>query len=87
MPTDEAVTTLGAAIVITRKATSVGDIRKALEDARWILSPRPADSRYKAWQTANGEVPSTPEQDSAKKELKLESPRRATVKLAGHGER
>ena len=63
----QAVATLAAAIVVARGATEVSAIRQAWTDARWIISPLPANAGYKAWQESHGETPTTLEEDSAAK--------------------
>lgn len=65
--TDQARSTLAAAIVIARRATSVADITTALEDATFILRPAPSNTRYKIWQQRNGLTPTTPEQDAERR--------------------
>lgn len=59
----QAVATLAAAIVVARSATEVPAIRRAWMDARWIISPLPANAGYKAWQESHGETPTTLEED------------------------
>ena len=62
--TYQVVATLAAAIVVSRGAKSVEDIRDAWTDARWIISPAPSDSRYKLWQVKHGKTPRTSEEDA-----------------------
>jgi hypothetical protein len=56
---EQVISTFAAAIVAARGATTVAAIREAWSDARWILFPQPGDAEYQAWQTANGEIPTT----------------------------
>jgi hypothetical protein len=56
---EQVIAIFASAIVGSRGATSVADIRQAWSDARWILFPQPGDAEYQAWQEAHGEVPTT----------------------------
>jgi hypothetical protein len=80
--TNQVVATLAAAIVVSRGAKNVAEIRDAWTDAGWIISPAPSNSRYKAWQEKHGETPRTPEEDADVKRLAKEQAQRLARKLA-----
>jgi hypothetical protein len=79
----QVIATLAAAIVVTRGAKSIVEIRDAWTDATWIISPAPTNSRYKLWQEKHGEVPSTPEEDKQKAQKGSEARTAAVRHLAG----
>ncbi len=60
------IITLASAILKTRGSASIEDIKRALEDAKWVMDPRVTDSDYKDWQVRNGMTPTTKEEDQAK---------------------
>jgi hypothetical protein len=62
---EQVIATFACSIVIARSATTVGAIREAWSDARWILFPEPDDPEYQAWQEAHGEAPATLQQAEA----------------------
>jgi len=56
---EQVIATFAGSIVIARSATTVGAIREAWSDARWILFPEPDDPEYQEWQKAHNEAPAT----------------------------
>lgn len=57
--------TLAAALIKVGGDRSTTSARKALEDARWLLNPKPDNLEYKNWQMANKETPTTDQEDRA----------------------
>jgi hypothetical protein len=45
-----AIATLAAAIITLRGAKHIPTIRAALEDAKWLLFPKPGDAEFKKWE-------------------------------------
>ena len=85
MDTDRAqvIATLAASIVVARSAKTVAEVQQAWTDAENIIHPRPADQRYKDWQTASGLIATTPEQDAAKKAASAERAANVRRQIAG----
>ena len=67
------IVTLAAAIISVRKAADAKSLHEALEDAEWTIYPAPTNSRFKTWQTKQGMIPTTAEEDAAKKAATLKA--------------